>query len=32
MKSGFLRNFAISTLALAGVFSLGALAQTTDEG
>jgi hypothetical protein len=32
MKSRFLNSFAILTLALAGAFSIGALAQTTDEG
>src|SRR5271157_3394578 len=32
MKSRFLASFAILTLALAGAFSINALAQTTDEG
>jgi uncharacterized protein DUF6600/FecR-like protein len=32
MKTRFLQNAAILTLALAGVFCLSALAQTTDEG
>ncbi len=31
MKSKFLANFAILTLALTGAFSIGALAQTTEE-
>src|SRR5271154_1517782 len=32
MKSKFLASFAILSLALAGVFSISALAQTTEEG
>ena len=32
MKNRFLGNFAVLTLALAGTFSIGAMAQTTQEG
>ena len=32
MKSGFIQKFAVLTLAVAGAFSVGAYAQTTEEG